>query len=390
MKILLVDVDQLFVDIFYFFFHSSKRKQQFEDNWRSLFSSEPTAILKHCTTRWLSLLRCVGRFISQFDGLKSYFLSCDEAETVKVKKIIDTLQNPLTRPILQFLSYILPSMDRFNRVFQKSKENTTCQLYKEMSRLAHLYASNLLKTDVIKAAENNLSTLDIASEGQLDDENLGIGDGTWALIAQLEEDDDPKPFFRAIRQFYVATIQKMLKKFPFGDSLLKDLEIVNPESSCSRDISAIIDLSKRFPQIGLTDSGSLDKLREEFLDFKLSPADHPPIDHYKSADKTMRPKAGKYWWEISKLKTLEEDVRFPTLVKLMTSLLTIPVSNADSERGFSMLRKIHTDQRPSLSQETLISLMTVKFNCLECCYESALIEELLKECKRATSKVVKH
>ena len=44
--------------------------------------------------------------------------------------------------------------------------------------------------------------------------------------------------------------------------------------------------------------------------------------------------------------------------------LTIPVSNADSERGFSILRKINTDQRPSLSQETLIALMT-----LECCYE---------------------
>ena len=33
--------------------------------------------------------------------------------------------------------------------------------------------------------------------------------------------------------------------------------------------------------------------------------------------------------------------------------LGIPVSNADSERGFSMLRKIHTDQWPSLRQETL-------------------------------------
>ena len=29
MKTLPVDIDQLFVDIFYFFFHSSKRKQQF-------------------------------------------------------------------------------------------------------------------------------------------------------------------------------------------------------------------------------------------------------------------------------------------------------------------------------------------------------------------------
>ncbi len=45
METLPVDIDQLFVDIFYFFFHSSKRKQQFADNWRSFFTSEPETIL---------------------------------------------------------------------------------------------------------------------------------------------------------------------------------------------------------------------------------------------------------------------------------------------------------------------------------------------------------
>ena len=53
-------------------------------------------------------------------------------------------------------------------------------------------------------------------------------------------------------------------------------------------------------------------------------------------------------WEVSKLKTLDGEVRFPCLVELMTGLLTIPVSNAHSESDFSIFRKIHTDQRPSL------------------------------------------
>ncbi len=39
--------------------------------------------------------------------------------------------------------------------------------------------------------------------------------------------------------------------------------------------------------------------------------------------------------------------------------------HADSERGFSMLRKVHTDQRPSLKQ-------------------SIFSEELLTKCKKAT------
>ena len=73
MKTLPIDIDQLFIDVFYYFYHSNKRKQEFGDLWRSLFTSEPTTILKHCTTRWLSLLRCVNRYLAQLDGLKSYF-----------------------------------------------------------------------------------------------------------------------------------------------------------------------------------------------------------------------------------------------------------------------------------------------------------------------------
>ena len=134
-----VDVDQLFIDIFYYFYNSSKRNQEFADLWCSLFTSERKSILKHCPTRWLSLLRCVGRYLVQYGGLISYFLSCNE-QSAKVISITTRLKNPLTKPLLHFLAYILPSMDRFSRLFQKSCENTTCEVYVEMSRLVRLYA----------------------------------------------------------------------------------------------------------------------------------------------------------------------------------------------------------------------------------------------------------
>ena len=212
MKTLPVDIDQLFIDAFYYFFHSSKRKEEFCDLWRSLFTSEPTTILlKHSTTRWLSLLRCVNRYFAQLDRLESYFLSCNDAETSKVQGILDKLQNPLTKPILCFLAFILPSMDRFNRLFQKSSENTTCQLHAEMIRLVRLYASNLSKTETITAAEDDLTSLNSTRNKQLDGEDLGIGYDTWTCISAIEEEMDTKPFFRGVRDFYIATIKKMLK-----------------------------------------------------------------------------------------------------------------------------------------------------------------------------------
>ena len=81
--------------------------------------------------------------------------------------------------------------------------------------------------------------------------------------------------------------------------------------------------------------------------------------------------------------------RFPILSKLMMGLLSIPASNADSEHGFSMLRKIHTDQRSNLSQSTIIALMLVMFNCENYCVDSELPEALIKDCKKATTLAVK-
>ena len=85
LKALPVDIDQLFIDIFYHFHRSSKGSSSLlMFGALFFFSTEPRVILKHCPTRWLSLLRCVDQYIRQSDGVKSYFLSCDEAETIKV------------------------------------------------------------------------------------------------------------------------------------------------------------------------------------------------------------------------------------------------------------------------------------------------------------------
>ena len=150
MKTLPVDIDQLFIDIFYYFYHCSKRSQQFSDLC-SLFTTKPDTILKHCPTHWLSLLRCVDCYLIQLDGLKSFFLSTDE-QTEKVQSVTSRLQNPLLKSILLFLSHILPAMDRYNRMFQKSNENTACQLYT-------MAAANLLECSIITTLSDDLGLL---------------------------------------------------------------------------------------------------------------------------------------------------------------------------------------------------------------------------------------
>ncbi len=84
-------------------------------------------------------------------------------------------------------------MDRFNRLFQKSTQNTTSQLYSEMNRLVRLYASNLLKPEAITTVESDLSKLSFTTDNQLADDELGLGNDTWGYLAEWEEENDPKP-----------------------------------------------------------------------------------------------------------------------------------------------------------------------------------------------------
>ena len=86
------------------------------------------------------------------------------------------------------------------------------------------------------------------------------------------------------------------------------------------------------------------------------------------------------------MKTFCGELRFPKLYRLMAGLLSIPCSNADAERGFSILHKIHTDERASLKQSSIIDLMSIKFNLYSCFYDSQLDQELLAKCKKATVK----
>ena len=249
-----------------------------------------------------------------------------------------------------------------------------------------LYAANILTREAINTVGDHLKDLDFSDENLLEKEDLGIGMNTWASISALEEEYDTAPFFNAVMKFYIATITKMIKKFPFGDTLLQDLGILVPDKVATYSVDTVVRLARRFPQLELCDPTSLDQLREEFLDFTLSPTDLPTQTEYSAADKSKKPCIGKYWWEVSKIVTLHGQPRFPLLFKLMAGLLTIPASNADSERGFSMLRKIHTDQRSNLNQSTIIALMSLKLNSDSCCYNSELSEDLLKCCKKATNK----
>ena len=91
-----------------------------------------------------------------------------------------------------------------------------------------------------------------------------------------------------------------------------------------------------------------------------------------------------YWQQIGSMTTPDGTARFPNLSRLAKSILALPVSNAETERVFSIVRKIVTDYRTQLDQSTLCALVSCKLNSDSRCYDLATPEGLLKQAKTAT------
>ena len=70
------DVEGTVVDVFYYFDHSTKRKGELRD-FATFCIVESRKILKHVSTRWLSLQASVLHILKQYRPLRSYFLSQD-------------------------------------------------------------------------------------------------------------------------------------------------------------------------------------------------------------------------------------------------------------------------------------------------------------------------
>ena len=75
---------------------------------------------------------------------------------------------------------------------------------------------------------------------------------------------------------------------------------------------------------------------------------------------------------------------FPHLANCAKCVLALLVSNADTERVFSIVKKIVTSYRTDLEQTKLCALVSCKFNSDCNCFELETPKEPLKSAKGAT------
>ena len=110
-KVLPDFLEDVTIQIWYFFQKSPKLYRMFED-FQVFVDSKPHKLLKAGQTRWLSLQMCVNRLLEQYDALLSFFRSSDE-RLISIQRITSSLEKPLTKLYLMFLSNALRVINAF-------------------------------------------------------------------------------------------------------------------------------------------------------------------------------------------------------------------------------------------------------------------------------------
>lgn len=199
----------------------------------------------------------------------------------------------------------------------------------------HFIKPSLLNNNISSLNLKNLNNLLPLSE-------LFVGAECQELL-NLQSEENVIKFKEKCQNFYITAAEEILKRLPINDNFFKEMTFLDPEialnSSNRSDLMDMPLLKNHFK-----DFIDVYKLTEEWrqLPFSLSNSD---IVRLKSLGGVN---IADMWKEISMLKNLMIDsTSFPNLSMLSKLILTLPHSNAEAERVFSIVNDVKTKKKES-------------------------------------------
>ena len=187
------DVDDLAVDIFYYFDKSTKRKAALSD-YSQFCDLAYRKMLKHVTTRWLSLNTSVNRILSGYEGLKSYFLSEDDEDSKipRFARLRKHFENPMTEIYLMFFQAVIPTFTTVNEFLQRG-EPVIHLLLDQLESFLKKLAGKFIRIDAIAAA-NKVYEIDSSDNGIMKEEaKMFVGITTRGKMMKMLNDGELNP-----------------------------------------------------------------------------------------------------------------------------------------------------------------------------------------------------
>ena len=178
------DVEEFCLDIYYWFDKSTKRKNSLL-SYYTYCDQEYRNIIKHVTTRWLSLKFAIERILKQYPSLKSYFLSENERQP-RFRRLHDLFADPMIVIFLECHSLLY----KIQRILTKRRTSHSCVatpvIHPTQENIGKVCGPIVLSRHI---KSNTLPSLECSCDSnQVDDNKLCIDFTTKQAITRLHED----------------------------------------------------------------------------------------------------------------------------------------------------------------------------------------------------------
>ena len=214
-------LDDLTVQIWYFFQKSPKRQRVFQE-FQQFVDVKPHKLLKAGQTRWLSLEICVNRLLEQYDTLLSYFRSSSE-NLATVRRITQSLENPLSRLFLMFLSDALPVINIFNKMMQQQSP----ALHSLKPEVHSFFILRFMNPEVLQIPLKDIDLKDTSAYKPL--EQVFVGEKAQRYLSDSDlSSSQIKNFHSICQKFWIAGTSYAMKKLPVSHDLLNSISWIQP------------------------------------------------------------------------------------------------------------------------------------------------------------------
>jgi len=327
--------------------------------FQDFFAGERNKILKLSNTRWLILHKCIVRLLDNWEILKSYFiLAVTEDKLQSAEVILTCLNDNFIKAYMLFLKYSLHFFNNFNALFQ-SRTILIHKLFVSSQQLIRQLAQNF----IIPEALTHIASLNVDDENIIQHLNdIYVGPECEHLLATLPLECAQEIRLKCL-DFYKTAVKEILKRLPYNDPFFELLTFLDPQIALYHEgrikVKDLTDIAVRIGQIDIT------KLAFEW---RILPSTFNDVEKKELASLDIE----NMWIKILEHKDFSGNKLFVTLNLLVEAVLSLPHSNAEAERIFSIVSDVKNKKRNRLSNDTVSAICIVRssfqtqnINCLK-------------------------
>ncbi|XP_066585461.1 SCAN domain-containing protein 3-like [Prorops nasuta] len=329
------------------FISSSPKRSAILQDFQEYCNVETRKLIKLSGTRWLTTQKCVCRLLENWNPLKLFFQDAWlDAKIESAEKILLCLNEEL-KSYFFFLNYALTIFNKFNATFQGRE--TLINKYAVISvSFMRQFAQNCIKPEHL----DNISELDYSdSEIYLPITDVFFGSECKKLFQTLPSEKSENIQINCFN-FYKVALREMHQRLPIKDSFFSKLNFISPDVALDQRIriNKITDLNPV-----LTCLPNVFQQNEVDLEW----CNLPLLDH-DIKEKLKKLNAVDFWHKVGLITDFNDTAMFPNLKKIANMVLSLPHSNAEAERIFSIVTDVRTNKRNAISSDLLNAICKIR------------------------------